>query len=293
MKLRARTIRPPVKWHGGKHYLAHRIIELFPEHDTYVEPFGGAASVLLNKVPAPVEIYNDLDGRITRLFRVLRDHGDEMRRRLTLTPYSEAEFEDAARPRALARPPATGGTVAGSLASPQGEEAEDDEIEQARRDFVRWRQSLGGRSDAFSFTLHRVRRGMADVVSGYLSAIDIELPNIIERLRRVQILQRPAVEVIRKWDSPTSLIYCDPPYVHATRTSQSVYAKEMGDKDHRELAKALRACEAKVVVSGYESPLYNKLFDGWHTKVFELPNNAAGGKSKARMREVLWLNWEP
>ena len=108
------TLRPPVKWHGGKHYLARRICELFPAHHTYVESFGGAASVLLNKEPVSVEIYNDLDERITRLFRVLREEGQELRRRLTLTPYSEIEFEDAEDPC-------------------------DDDIERARRDFVRWR----------------------------------------------------------------------------------------------------------------------------------------------------------
>src|SRR3954466_3079099 len=117
-------LRPPVKWHGGKHYLQARIIDLFPQHHTYLEPFGGAASVLLNKPPSEVEVYNDLDGRITRLFRVLRDHGGEFQRRLSLTPYSELEFRDA-----LIEHP--------------------DELEQARRDFVRWRLSLGGRGDSF------------------------------------------------------------------------------------------------------------------------------------------------
>src|SRR5436190_19631442 len=115
MERQGKSLRPPVKWHGGKFYLCHRIIEEFPEHHTYVEPFGGAASVLLNKPPAPVEVYNDLDHRITRLFRVLRDQGEEFRRRLALTPYSEAEFQACA-------------------------EAAGDEVEQARRDFVRWRQ---------------------------------------------------------------------------------------------------------------------------------------------------------
>src|SRR5438128_6732321 len=110
-----RTLRPPVKWHGGKFYLCHRIIEQFPPHHTYVEPFGGAASVLLNKAPAPVEVYNDLDQRISRFFRVLRECGEEFRQRLALTPYSEVEFAIADRPAC-------------------------DEVEQARRDFVRWRQ---------------------------------------------------------------------------------------------------------------------------------------------------------
>src|SRR5438094_6371094 len=91
------TLRPPVKWHGGKFYLCHRIIQHFPLHHTYLEPFGGAASVLLNKPPCPVEVYNDLDQRITRLFRVLRDHGQELQRRLSLTPYSQIEFEEAGK----------------------------------------------------------------------------------------------------------------------------------------------------------------------------------------------------
>ncbi len=237
-------------------------------HHTYVEPFGGAASVLLNKPPAEVEVYNDLDERIYRFFRILREHGDELRRRLTLTPYSESEFDGAV------------GAVT-------------DEIEQARRDFVRWRQSLGGRGDSFSFTLHRVRRGMADVVSGYLSAIDDQLPLIISRLRTVQFVSRPAVEVIRQWDSPDTLFYCDPPYLPETRHkgSRDVYGVEMSETDHRELADVLGACRGKVIVSGYPSPLYDQWYASWRAVEMLIPNHAAGGRTKMRMREMLWLNF--
>ena len=264
----SKRLRPPVKWHGGKFYLCHRIIEYFPPNHTYLEPFGGAASVLLNKEPSPVEIYNDLDHRITRLFSVLRDHGEELHRRLSLSPYSEEEFEGVAEPA-------------------------EDEIEQARRDFVRWRLSLGGRGDSFSFTLHRVRRGMADVVSGYLSMIDEQLPLIVERLRTVQIVSRPAIEVIRAWDAPNTLIYCDPPYVPSTRHegSRSVYGCEMTEEEHRELAGILKSCSAKVVISGYPSPLYDELYDAWRVVTFDIANHAAGGKSKARKQETLWMNW--
>lgn len=266
--IRSRTtsqIRPPVKWHGGKHYLAKRIISLLPQHSTYVEPFGGAASVLLNKEPSPVEVYNDLDARITRLFRVLRDSGDELRYRLGLTPYSEVEFEDAIEPH-------------------------DDEVEQARRDFVRWRQSIGGRGDGFSFTLHRVRRGMADVVSGYLSAIDDELPKIIERLRTVQILDRPAIDVVRKYDSEHTLFYCDPPYLPSTRTSGG-YDVDMSEADHVALAEQLLSCRGKVVLSGYPSALYAELFKDWRLIEFDIANHAAGGATKRRQTECVWLNW--
>lgn len=265
-----RKLRPPVKWHGGKHYLARQIVSLFPEHHTYVEPFGGAASVLLNKPPSPVEIYNDLDERITRLFRVLRDQGPEFRRRLTLTPYSEREFLDA-------------------------EDPAEDEIEQARRDFVRWRLSLGGRGVSFSFTLHRVRRQMADVVSGYLSMIDEYLPLIVERLRPVQILSRPAVDVIQRWDSEKTLIYCDPPYLPSTRqaNSRAVYGQEMSEDLHREVAECLNSCVGKVVLSGYPSDLYDELFADWWRIDYDIANHAAGGKKKEREQECLWLNFAP
>jgi DNA adenine methylase len=268
MERKGKSLRPPVKWHGGKFYLCHRIIQQFPEHHTYVEPFGGAASVLLNKRPAVVEVYNDLDQRITRLFRVLRDHGTELQRRLSLTPYSEIEFADA-------------------------EEATTDEIEQARRDFVRWRLSLGGRGDSFSFTLHRVRRGMADVVSGYLSTIDEQLPLIVQRLRTVEILNRPALDVIRTWDAKETLCYCDPPYVHETRheSSRDVYGVEMTEQEHRDLAEVLRKCSGKVVLSGYPSELYDELYGAWRRVTFDIANHAAGGRSKARKQETLWMNW--
>tara|TARA_R110002111_G_scaffold100976_6_gene156531 strand:- start:93568 stop:94341 length:774 start_codon:yes stop_codon:yes gene_type:complete len=257
-----------VKWHGGKFYLSQRIIEEFPEHHTYVEPFGGAASVLLNKVPSSVEVYNDLDHRITRLFRVLRDNGEELHRRLSLSPYSEEEFLSSL-------------------------DNSDDEIEEARRDFIRWRLSIGGRGSSFSYTLHRVRRKMADVVSGYLSMIDEQLPFIIERFRTVQILSRPAIEVIQTWDAPDTLIYCDPPYVSSTRheTSRSIYGYEMSDEEHRELASVLKKCESKIVVSGYPSPLYDEVYQDWRVISFDIANHSAGGKTKARKQETLWINW--
>jgi DNA adenine methylase len=265
-----KALRSPVKWHGGKYYLCPRIIAYFPKHRTFIEPFGGGASVLLNKQPSPVEVYNDLDGAITRLFRVLRDNGEELRRRLILTPYSEVEFNAALEAR----------------------EPEDD-IEQARRDFVRWRMSLGGRGEAFSFTRHRARREMADVVSGFLSTIDNELPRITQRLRSVQILCRPAIDVIKGWDDPDCLFYCDPPYVHETRNHRTteVYGVEMSETDHRELAAVLRTVKGKVILSGYPSPLYEELYRGWRSVSFEMANHASSEGIKNRMKEMLWFNW--
>ena len=262
--------RPPIKWHGGKHYLAKRIIAQFPAHKTFVESFGGAASVLLNKDPSPVEVYADLDGRLTNFFAVVRDHGEELCRRLSLTPYSEIEFDNSNEP-----------------------DKRVDAIESARRFFVQMRMSIGGRGHDFSQTLHRVRRGMADVVSGYLSAIDENLPQVIDRLRTVQIVHCPAIEVIRRWDAPETLHYLDPPYLSSTRAKgcRDVYSVEMTEDDHRELANVIRGCQGKVILSGYPSTLYDELFADWRVETFDMPNNAAGRGVKQRETECLWMNW--
>jgi DNA adenine methylase len=260
-------LRPPVKWHGGKHYLTEWIVSHFPPHRIYLEPFGGAASVLLNKPPVEVEAYNDLDLRVSRLFRVLQSQGREFVSRVELIPYSQWEFEDAA----TYPPDAT-------------------ELEKAVRDFVRWRQSFGGKGKTWSYTTGRARGGMAGDVNAWWTAID-QLPAIIVRLKRVQILHQPAIDAIRRFDAPAALIYCDPPYVHETRdaNSRNVYGVEMSEAGHRELATVLNECKSAVVLSGYRSPLYDQLFSSWRRVERDIANHAAGGRRKARKTEVLWI----
>lgn len=265
------TIRPPIKWHGGKRYLAHRIIEYFPPHRIYLEPFGGGASVLLNKEPVEVETYNDLDRRITRLFRVLRDQGQAFLEKVRLSLYSQVEFEDAA-------------------IYPEG--ATD--LDKALCDFIRWRQSFGGKGKQWSYTTTRARGGMAGDVNAWWTAID-GLPQIIERLRRVQITCQDALEAIPRFDHPEAVIYCDPPYVHSTRdaNSRSVYGIEMSDEEHRLLARLLKRCKSKILLSGYPSDLYEELYGDWPLVTFDIANHSAGGKTKARQTECLWMNFPP
>jgi DNA adenine methylase len=263
------TIRPPVKWHGGKRYLAKRIVENFPKHRIYLEAFGGGASVLLNKPTVDVEVYNDLDTRITRLFRVLREQGQQFLDKVQFILYSQIEFEEAGH-------------------YPEG--ASD--LDMAVCDYVRWRQSFGGKGESWSYTTTRARGGMAGDVNAWWTAID-GLPVIIDRIRRVQIICQPATEAIERFDNPEALIYCDPPYVHSTREkgSRDVYLEEMSDNDHRELATLLSRCKSKVVLSGYPSALYEKLYAGWRIVTFDIANHAAGGKKKERKTEILWLNF--
>jgi DNA adenine methylase len=260
-------MRPPVKWHGGKRYLAGRIIENFPPHRIYLEPFGGGASVLLNKPTAEVETYNDLDLRISRLFRVLRDCGEEFRAKAELIPYSQVEFEQA-----------------------KDYPANASDLDRALCDFVRWRQSFGGKGQSWSYTTGRARGGMAGDVNAWWTAIE-QLPEIINRLRRVQIICQSAFDAIPRFDHKESLVYCDPPYVHSTRVDTAAYHAEMNDKEHRDLGAMLNKCKGKVVVSGYPSALYAEIYKGWNRVQFDIANHAAGGKSKARETECLWMNF--
>jgi DNA adenine methylase len=260
-------MRPPLKWYGGKHYLARWIIGHFPDHRIYLEPFGGGASVLLNKPVAEVETYNDIDLRLTRFFRVLRDYGDEFVRRASLTPYSQVEFEAAAE-------------------YPIG--ASD--LDKAIIDFVRWRQSFAGKGQSWSYTTGRARGGMAGDVNAWWTAIDA-LPQVVDRIRRVQFICQSAFDAIPRFDHEEALIYCDPPYVHGARCKHStnVYHAEMNDDEHRQLAKLLGKCKGTVVLSGYDSALYADMYGGWKKVTKNIANHAAGGARKAREIECLWI----
>jgi DNA adenine methylase len=261
----------PLKWHGGKHYLAARIIRLMPPHVHYVEPFAGGLAVLLARNPRGVsEVANDLDGRLTRFWRVLQDAEtfERFRRIVEAVPLSEREWRDAADRLDHADP-----------------------VEAAVAFFVRCRQSLAGRGDSFApLSRTRTRRGINEQASAWTAAVD-GLPAVHARLRRVAILCRPALEVIRSQDRPGTLFYCDPPYLKSTRKALSVYTLEMNDWEHEELLQMLLACKGKVMVSGYLSPLYDRALAGWTRHAFDLPNNAAGGIVKRRMTETLWTNF--
>jgi DNA adenine methylase len=266
-------IDPPLKWHGGKHYLAGRIVALMPPHVHYVEPFAGGLSVLLAKNPAGVsEVVNDRDRALTNFWRVLADpdQSDRFRRAVEAVPFSEVEWTAAA-----------------------GRLNDSDPVARAVAFFIRCRQSLAGRMRDFApLSRARTRRGMSEQASAWLSAVE-GLPAVHARLRRVVILDRDALDVIRQQDGPNTLFYLDPPYLPGTRTAPAVYAHEMTPDDHRQLLTAVRDCDGRVMVSGYRSDLYDRELSGWVRHDFDLANNAAGGRSKRRMTECLWCNFAP
>jgi DNA adenine methylase len=265
----------PLKWHGGKNYLAQRLVALMPPHTHYVEPYAGGLAVLLAKDPRGVsEVVNDLNGDLTTFWRVLQDADsfERFRRVVEAVPFSELEWQDAQD--GLQRCPD---------AAP---------VQRAVWFFLCCRQSLAGRMDAFApLSRNRTRRGMNEQASAWLSAVE-NLPAVHARLRRVAVLNRPALDVIRSQDGPGTLLYCDPPYLHQTRANRDSYGPhEMTEADHRQLLDVLGRCRGEVMLSGYPSELYDGALAGWTRHTFDLPNNAAGGATKGRETEVLWRNF--
>lgn len=266
-------IAPPLKWHGGKHFLARKIVGLMPPHTHYVEPFAGGLSVLLAKDPEGVsEVVNDIDGDLSNFWVVLSSPltFEHFRRLAEATPFSEPVYQHAVDELA---------------------EGVDDPVYRAWAFLIVCRQSLAGRMAGFTgITKSRTRRGMNNEVSAWLTAVE-GLPAVHERLKRVLILSRDAVDVIRHEDGPNTLFYLDPPYLAATRTAPNVYRHEYAWEQHEELLDTIRGCRGKVMLSGYPSDLYEERLAGWARHDFDLPNQAAGGKSKRRMTESVWCNF--
>jgi DNA adenine methylase len=261
--------RPVLRYHGGKWMLAPWILEHFPPHRVYTEPFGGAASILMRKERASmVEVYNDMDGEIVSLFRVLRDpqQAAALAHAVQHTPYSRDEF-------ALSYLPA------------------EDPLEQARRTVVRAFQGFGsdsasGAKSGFRANGNRQNTHPSRDWCNYPDA----LATFCERLQGVVIENRPAVEIMQQQDGPGTLHYCDPPYAPETRSKAVFrtgkgYRHEMTTDDHRQLAEVLRSLDGMVIVSGYHSPLYDELYEGW--TVSQRDTHADGGLDRV---EVLWLN---
>ena len=258
-------------WYGGKFSHLNWLLPLLPACHHYCEPFSGSAAVLLNRAPSPVETYNDIDGEVANFFRVLRDKKSELIEKIGLTPFSREEFYYSV------------------TKNPDGIPGD---VERARLFYVRARQARTGLAQTASLgrwanCKNTSRAGMSGVVSRWLGAVD-DLPYIAQRLMRVQIENRPAVEVIRLYDEPKTLFYCDPPYPHSSRSDSKAYGFEMTDADHRSLARALKACKGMVGISGYRCELMDELYGSW--KVTEAPEKLCHSAKKSRT-EAIWTNF--
>ncbi|OAC24296.1 DNA adenine methylase [Escherichia coli] len=266
--LREKPVKhPAIRYHGGKFRLASWIIPQMPEHVCYVEPFGGAAGVLLQKPRSYAEVYNDLDGEVVNLFRVLRDA--EMNQRLQhacmLTPYSRDEFCAA-------------------------HEVTEEPIERARRMVVRASMGFGsaagiGGNSGFRSDSKRKYATAAHLWERYPE----NLAAVCQRLQGVIIENKDALSVMRAHDAETTLHYIDPPYVPETRVhGNRYYSHEMTLEGHEQLLAVARTMTGMVMISGYDSDVYNDMLVGWK-KTKKSSRISAGRGTKVRT-ECMWLN---
>lgn len=260
-------MKPPIPYFGGKITLAPRIAELLPAHRHYVEPYCGSLAVLLAKASAPMETVNDLDQALVTFWRVLRERPVELARAAALTPHARAEHAAAY------------------------ELDGHGDLEVARRVWVQLTQGRAGTRRQTGWR-HYVKpagdTSMPDYLTGYVERI----APAAERLHGVSLECMPALDLIAKYGAePDVLLYVDPPYLGSTRCrSWDGYPHEMRtEADHRELADALRAARAAVVLSGYPSRMYDlELYAGWdrHT----MSAGTGQGDGWGNRTEVLWSN---
>lgn len=264
-----------LRYFGGKALLAPWIISHFPPHECYVEPFGGGASVLLQKPPARYEVYNDGDGSVVNFFRVLRERPDEFLRAVALTPYAREEAERSCDPE---------------TDDPDGPL---DAVERARRFYVRsWQTRHGAPSRGklgWRYEKYCAGTNWGTTVCGQFARLD-HFPDLAARLKAVQIEHDDALRVLARFDGPDTLFYVDPPYVPATRTARwsvDAYAVEMDADGHARLAESLRGLRGMVVLSGYDCAQYREAFDahGWTRR-----ERLARVQSAEQRLEVLWLS---
>lgn len=256
--------RPVLRWFGGKWRLAPWIISHFPKHRIYVEPFGGAGSVLMRKERAYAEVWNDLDGEVVNLFRVLR--GEDAPRLidfLRLTPFARDEFQEAYRPT-------------------------DCDVERARRMVIRSFMGFGALGNHFQSTGFRANSNKSGTTPAHdWGNYPDALRHVVIRLSGVTIENRDALEVMAQHDSEQTLHYVDPPYIHQTRSDAKAhtYAHEMTNGEHRDLLESLREMAGMVVLSGYPHPLYDDALSDWE----RIERKALADGARPRT-EVLWLN---
>ncbi len=259
----------PLIRYGGKGKNAHLLVPHFARARVYAEPFFGAGSIFF-KLPVGTyerESVNDLDASLVTFFRVLRDRPADLIRACELTPCARDEFAAAL-------------------------EHSDDELEEARRVWVRSRQGFAGQAKTVG-DWGRCPGESAEWTPAKVSRKLAELTRYADRLRGVSIDSIDGVEFVAKWGGPGTFVYCDPPYVAESRKGTS-YVHEMDTEHHRRLGTALHAAVArgaKVAISGYPSALYDELFGSWRRAVFDVALHGTRDAGAQRRTETLWMSY--
>jgi DNA adenine methylase len=258
---------PVLKYPGSKWNIADWIVQHMPAHTTYLEPYFGSGAVLFNKSRSSIETINDIDGDISNLFTVIRDNPEELAYKIDFTPWDRREYEN----------------ILTSAKDKISFIHSGDNIEDARRFLVRCWMAFGAKTSDRTSWSHNVLEQSSGIAMRW-NRIPNSILSIAIRLKGVQIENRPAIDLIKKYNGPDILIYADPPYLLSTR-SRRLYKNEMTINDHIELISVLKKHSGPVLISGYPSDLYDTELKKWGRQTIF----ATTEKGKTR-QEVLWLN---
>lgn len=258
------SLVPPFPYFGGKLNIAAEVVSHFPEHDRYVEPFAGSLAVLLAKPPENYEVANDLDRRLIRFWRTLRERGDELERYCALTPHSREEY---------------------LIAKSEGEV--DDDLEDARRLWVLYTQSYSG---AYEGAGWRGPGPSRKSPGQHFTRFHQRFHGLADRLRHVSLENSHYLTIVRRYlEDAGTLMYVDPPYLADARSTAKEYVHDMSsEEEHRELLEELLLAQGPVVLSGYPSDLYSEMLADW-TQI-RIGAFTQGGADR---EEVLWINRTP
>lgn len=262
-------IRPPFKYHGGKYYLCDWIISNFPEHYehmTYIEPYIGGGSVLLNKKKSHQELLNDIDLNIVSIYNSLLNYENDFLLRLRNIPYCEESFNKALK-----------------------NDFGYDYIGRAVNEYVLLRMSRGGLKKSFAFS-NRLRGGQPGDVNAWKTSLD-NLKIVGDRIQDVMIRCCTAISLIDMYDGPNTLLYLDPPYIAESRVSKKAYSHEMSNQDHIDLFNVVDKSKGKVLISGYKSSLYDDMYKHWNKVEKNIVNHSSQSKVKKTKTEILYKNF--
>lgn len=260
-------LRQVLKYPGSKWRIAKQLVDLIPPHHSYVEPYFGSGAVLFSKTPSAIETVNDIDHEVVNLFKCIQIDSERLARLVMTTPYSrevyDGQFDTVVSSKGLSRFQQAAGFL---IRCWQGHGF------RTAGGKVGWKNDVVGRERAYAvWNWYRLPEWIIEVA---------------ERLRMVQIENRPALELIGRFDYPDVFFYLDPPYLLDTRDRRQ-YTNEMEDPDHEELLKVILKSSAMVMISGYESEMYNDYLAGWHKEYFKNRAEHAGTRT-----EVIWMNYE-
>lgn len=226
-----------LKYPGSKWNIATWIIDYFPSHKVYVEPFFGSGAVYFTKFPSCIEIINDIDGNVVNLFKVCREHPIELARALELTPYAREEFNNCVK-------------------------IDGDDVERARRTVVRYHQSYGAANSSIN-SWKNSQTGNSPRNPSLWRDLPQVVFEVCDRLKDAHIENRNAFDLIERFNSPEVLMYLDPPYLLNLR-KRGIYKNEMSDLQHEELLRLIKSSKAQIILSAYDSDLYNSELEGWN-----------------------------